>query len=360
MVMNPTPDTAGVPQRMPSLTGQALNGRWLVGNEDIKAVGETGRNFCVCYTVTDRLEPNARYFLKAIDFYRQFQNSTNIVTDLQPHVNSFAFEQYVLEACRGLDRVVTAIDSGQFRFPGEIIPIPFLIFELGEGDLRRHLARNAAASFAWRLRAFHHIATGVRQIHGKRISHNDVKPSNLVVFKGEISKVADLGRAVHRDVPGPFDEALFPGDPAYAPPEVRYKSIPLDFERRRFGADIYMLGAVAIFLFTQVHLGPLVESRLGEEYRPGVWRGSYVDVIDAYRNAYYQALDEDVRQSLPEGTVATELLHILKWLCEPDPMKRGYAKLGKVEPSEHSLDRLIARLDYLAGEAVLEARRKPL
>jgi hypothetical protein len=41
-------------------------------------------------------------------------------------------------------------------------------------------------------------------------------------------------------------------------------------------------------------------------------------------------------------------------------MKRGYAKLGKVEPSEHSLDRLIARLDYLAGEAVLEARRKPL
>jgi len=43
-----------------------------------------------------------------------------------------------------------------------------------------------------------------------------------------------------------------------------------------------------------------------------------------------------------------EVITLIKYLCSPDPRKRGYP--GK---SDYSLERFISRLDFLAKEAEL-------
>jgi len=338
---------------MPDLMGVELNGRWIVGERDMKRPGESGRNFCLCYTVTEKGHSEQPYFLKALDFYRPLANSKNIVADLLPLLERFHFEQRVLDACKGSDRVVTAIDSGQYTPPGEKIPIPFLVFELGTGDMNRHLASNAV-DFTWKIQAFHHIATAIRYIHGRDIAHQDLKPSNVVVFQKH-SSVADFGRASWKGVAGPFDHEVFPGDPSYMPPEFRYGWTVESFERRRFGADVYMLGAMGVFLFTGLHLNVIVEANLADEYKPSRWKEDYQKVLVYYRDAFYRALD-DIKARLPANNVSEELTHIFTWLCEPDPMKRGFIRFGKVEPTDYSLDRLVSRLDYLIGESIVLAR----
>ena len=35
-----------------------------------------------------------------------------------------------------MTRVVTAIDSGEFKEPNETIPVPYLVFEIASGNLK--------------------------------------------------------------------------------------------------------------------------------------------------------------------------------------------------------------------------------
>jgi eukaryotic-like serine/threonine-protein kinase len=340
---------------MPVLSGETLKGRrfeWIVGSQEMKLPGESGGNFSIGYKVT-RKGDNLECFLKAFDFYRAFR-SQNFADELNVLTEQFIFERDILEECRNSDRVVTAIDDGEFQPENQVVRIPFLIFELGVGDIRRHL-NTIERIFPWKVRAFHHIATGVLQIHRKKIAHQDLKPSNAVVFL-EHTKIADFGQASRQGVTGPWDHARFPGDGNYKPPEFSYGMTYGDFVRRRLGADVYMLGALAIFLFTGIHLNAIVKTHLAAEYQPENWKDSYDKVLPYYRDAFYKAL-ADVRAVLPNDKVSEELVHIFTWLCEPDPMNRGYAKMGTIEPPEFSLDRLVTQLDVLVAKADIEARK---
>ena len=97
-----------------------------------------------------------------------------------------------------MDRVVRALDSGSITVDPSIpfTNVPYLIFEAADADIRLHLDTSSASTIAWRLRALHHIATGLKQLHGADIAHQDIKPSNILVFVLEslstVSKVADL------------------------------------------------------------------------------------------------------------------------------------------------------------------------
>lgn len=343
------------PSPVEQLAGIRLKDRWDVLELDGLRDGESGRNFSACYIVEDSQQPGRRMFMKAIDLYRIMGDSENVIEALHPYIEIFRFEQRLLEECRGQDRVVTAVDSGQYTPKGERIPIPYLIFELAEGDMNRHLASGRTITFAWKMRSLQQIATGVRQLHRKRIAHQDIKPSNAVVFS-DASKVADLGQASWQGVQGPWDDFMFPGDRGYAPPEFRYGYIRPEFERRRFGADVYMLGALGVYMFSGLHLNVLVEQELPAEYRPEVWKGSYQGVLPYYREAFYRVL-ERVRTQLPDDEIGRELLHLFTWLCEPNPMQRGYVKFGQTQPTEYSLERLVTRLDHLVGQAEINARR---
>jgi serine/threonine protein kinase len=109
---------------------------------------------------------------------------------------AYLFECAVLKRCgeRNLDRVVRAITSGTITInePSANGVVEYLIFELADGDVRSHLRFSADFDLAWRLRCLHHIATGLKQLHGCGIAHQDLKPSNVLVFAGTTSKLSDL------------------------------------------------------------------------------------------------------------------------------------------------------------------------
>ena len=357
--MNPPTNNQRPPGQMPDIRGARITGRqgrtWIVGEPDDRKPGETGRNFCVCHLVTEEGKPDQQYFLKCLDFYRRLELvSSDPIRDMQPLLNAYAFEQLMLEKCAGGQRVVIAVDDGQFVPAGERLIIPFLVFEKGEGDLNRHLGNNHV-TFSWKIRTLHNIAAAIQFVHARDIAHQDLKPSNTIVFPA-VTKIADLGRASHKTEKSPFDELDFPGDPFYKPPEFSYGWSDPDFERRRFGADVYMLGAIGIFLFTGLHLNTIALQHLPGEYKPQSWNGTYEQVLPYYENAYHRGL-EDVKAALPDNKVAEELLTVLRWMCEPDPMKRGYSNFGHVAPTAYSINKVISKLNVLVGEADMLAYR---
>jgi serine/threonine protein kinase len=93
-----------------------------------------------------------------------------------------------------MDRVVQSIDFGHVVVDHtDLGRVDYLILEIADGDVRSFLSTCNKIELAWKLRALHHIATGIHQLHAADIAHQDVKPSNVLVLGATISKIADLG-----------------------------------------------------------------------------------------------------------------------------------------------------------------------
>lgn len=54
----------------------------------------------------------------------------------------------------------------------------------------------------------HQITAALRQLHGSGIAHQDIKPSNILFFQDDHTKLADLGRASDRHGGSPHDELV--------------------------------------------------------------------------------------------------------------------------------------------------------
>jgi eukaryotic-like serine/threonine-protein kinase len=140
----------------------------------------------------------------------------------------------------------------------------------------------------------------VQQLHFRKIHHQDVKPSNVLVFDGAaFSKLADFGRAHCIGLAAPHDELDVPGALSYAPPEQLYGfGLPDRVEGRR-AADLYLLGSMLFFLFDGFPLTTATLRHLAPEHRPslngimdGHWTGNFTDILPYYREAYRIALAE--------------------------------------------------------------------
>ena len=216
----------------------------------------TGGCFSVCYIVEDIKGKKA--FLKALDFSKAFKEIDPIFA-LKILTEAYYFEREVLTKCRNekLDHVVLAIDDGIVRFSDGGV-VPYLIFELADGDVRRQASVSEQFSIAWSLRSLHHIAVGLKQLHGQGIAHQDLKPSNVLVFNGDTSKIGDFGRSAYKGHAPPHENNPIPGDPTYAPPELLYGYMNSDWNSRRFGCDAYLLGSMTIFFFLGVGATTLI------------------------------------------------------------------------------------------------------
>src|SRR6185437_7605631 len=165
------------------LAGLSLDGGWKVTERITAGPDATGGVFSVSYIVESA--HSGRAFLKALDFSKAFN-----------------FERDILQKCadRRMDRVVRAIGDGNVRTTatsgGGVVQ--YLIFELADRDVRLQLSLSSKVDLAWKLRSLHHIATGLMQLHSAGIAHQDLKPSNVLVFEGKTSKVSDLGRAAYQ------------------------------------------------------------------------------------------------------------------------------------------------------------------
>jgi len=335
------------------LEGKQIDGEWVIGPLQPKNPLATGGNFSQSYNAT---KDGRVAFVKALDFKRAFASGGDMTKILQQVLELFNFEVDMLRFCEAkrMDRVVRAIGSGIIDTDGTPFgQVPYLLFEAADADMRRHLDDPVlGAGVAWKLRCMHHITTGLKQLHGADVVHQDLKPSNVLIFRAteptRISKLADLGRASRSSGYSPFDHMDWAGDPKYAPPEVHYGFIQTDWHLRRIGYDLYMLGSIMCFLFTRTTAYSLLMKALPSQLWPGNWGDTYENVLPYLDHAFADT-EAELSKQVP-SSLASELITIYSQLCKPDPRKRGYPgqRINKV-----ALERYISIFDRLSRSTEL-------
>jgi serine/threonine protein kinase len=221
---------------------------------------------------------------------------------------------------------------------------------MADSDVRSFLSASADIDLAWKLRSLHHVATGIHQLHSADIAHQDVKPSNILVFDKSVTKIADLGSASQRGILCPRDDRDFPGDPAYAPPELLYGYRDPDWTTRRFGCDAYLLGSMIVFMFTGLNATSLLLSKMVADHHPRTWKGTYTEVLPYLKDAFGLALESFVA-TVPNEPFKTELRSLVSYLCEPDLSFRGHPLNRTGHTVRLSLERFLSKLDLLARRA---------
>jgi serine/threonine protein kinase len=335
------------------LEGLVLDGGWTVGPILPKKPRATGGNFCQCYIVRSKTGREA--FLKALDFFHAFGSNSTVTEVIERITVLFNFERDLLSECNHgyIDRVVKSIGSGTVQIDPEnpFTQVPYLIFEKADLDVRAHLDDpKLESSLAWKLRSLHHVATGLKQLHGAGISHQDLKPSNVLVFYVNefltVSKVADLGRASKFGQVSPFDNLQWAGDPNYAPPEVQYSYFEPEWWKRRISADLYMLGGLLSFVFTKTTSIATLFHALPVQFWPSNWGGTFEEVLPYLINAFEVAADEF--SAILPSKLRGDLMPLYLLLCHPNPNKRV---LPDVQMNRNALERYLSKFDQLASRA---------
>ncbi len=355
--ITPVPDTP--PHQ---LEGQALPNGWMVGARFVKQDGSTGGHFSVGYECMS--SDGKRAFLKAIDLYEPLTHrGGDVIKALQPFIQEVQGERDLLEQCRHMDRVVSAIDGGDlYELNGRslLIPVPYIIFEHATGNARSTVYGTKRPSHGWCLRTLHQVAVGLWQMHGSMIAHQDVKLSNVLLFaKDQGAKLSDLGRSVQQGRTVPHDQFEWPGDWSYAPPEFCYSYAPSEFNVRRLAADLYLLGSCACSVFTGVSINGLLYNELHADFRPlrqnGTYTGTFLGVLPHLKDAFEKVLDR-VRSAIPQtAPYRNEMVTMIREWSEPDPLERGHPRtraINALRGNIYSLERYLSALDVLAKKAV--------
>lgn len=338
-----------------SLRGLVLNEKWKVLKKIESYPGATGGFFSVCYEVQN-LENGLIAFLKALNFEAFFQMfpGKNIVEILYEQTQAYKYERDILLLCKTkrLSKVATILDEGEAYLSSFTIPnVPFLIFELAEMDVRNKLSFAKDLDNAWKLQSLHDIAVGLRQLHSVKISHQDLKPSNVLLYHDStISKIGDLGRSLCESIHAPHDNGSFPGDFRYAPPELLYRYYIEDANIRKYATDCYLFGSLIVFYFIGLNMTSLLAKNINKDFKWTKWHGAYKEVQSYVLEAFELAINE-FKSQIENETLQEELGKMVEYLCFPIPEKRGHPRTILLRGSSYNLERFIARLDYLSKKA---------
>jgi serine/threonine protein kinase len=298
-------------------------------------------------------------YLKALDFSMAFQ-APDLARELQAMTAAYNFERDLLAKCkdRRLDRVVTPLADGTVKAPGNfglLENVCYLIFDKAKGDIRDEVAQFAAFDLAWCLRSLHNSAVGLQQLHSTGIAHQDLKPSNVLVFHDFGFKIADLGRASDSSVSSPSDGCQIPGDIGYAPPEQFYNvQTQRTFPERCIG-DLYLLGSLFFFYFANCSTTQAIGAKIRGFTGINFTNTDFDNDLPYIRHAFQEALLDLEAQIRPlAGALTPSIMELVFQLCEPDPKRRGHRRnIGSLVP-QHSLERFISALDLLAHKAELK------
>ena len=205
----------------------------------------------------------------------------------------------------------------------------------------------------------HHTAVGLSQMHSHRISHQDLKPSNVLAYGTERGfRFADLGRSVCDEKAGPFDGMRFSGDRSYAPPEVLYGHVNEEWVDRHLGSDAYLLGSMIFFYCRGAGATQLLFEKVDRPHRPsafgGTWTAPYRQVLPILQHAFTDVLEE--LQASLDSSIASDLVRAANELCTPDPVLRGHSLERLGGGHNYSLQRYISMFDRLAKRAEVQSR----
>ncbi len=335
-----------------SLEGAVINNDWLVKTKIERDVNQSGSNFSVGYIVE---KEEKDYFLKAFDlagFMAISSGNVNIMTVLNEMTNAYLYEKELSEHCQEnhVTKVSFVIEDGVEMVNGYTLgTVPYLIFELADGDIRKAVDFSDELSYVWRLKSLHDIAIGLKQLHKINVSHQDLKPSNILVFDST-SKICDLGRSVCNDINGPYNGLAFTGDHNYSPPEIWYRFFEPDWKKRSYAIDCYMLGSLVVFYFSGISMSALLTKHIPISFRAENWNGAYNDVIPYLENAFSMALKE-FSLNIQGEDIKSELSVLVEHLCNPFPEKRGHPKNISSKENSYGMERFISKLNILKYKA---------
>lgn len=331
------------------LEGKTID-RWKVVKKRIKTTDDHSGAFSSCYEVYN-IENGDVGFLKAINYEYAFKvtrpgiSSTVFLQDLTQNYN---YETELLEFCKDkkMSRIVTAIAHGEYQEPAEMHPVPYLIFETATGSLK-NVKQQKQIDLAWKLGVIHGFLVGLSQLHQEKIVHQDIKPSNILIFGHNVSKLGDLGNATKLDKKSPmWDNASHCGDWSYAPIELWYGYFSPDWNTRRLGADLFMAGGIITYMITDSTFLSLLAANLPDIYKPRKFGGTFEDVKPHLMQAYNKTLAE-IKDRIDEP-IRKDLIEIIAQLTHPVPEQRGIPKGLRSSLNQYSLHRYISIVDRLA------------
>ncbi|MFT5542591.1 MAG: serine/threonine protein kinase [Arenicella sp.] len=328
---------------MPStaLEGLVTASGWTIGKM-INTTSGSGGNFCTRYTV---ISPEGKIcFLKAMDLSKVTSGS---LEDMKKTIDEYLFERKVLEQCRDkkLSKVVTPLDSGEICSPKNYPPLNrvfYIIFELADGDLRDQFINTNTSSWRSLFKSLHHVAIGIRQLHLIGIIHQDIKPSNILCFPNQESKISDLGRVTDINGNSPFTGLRFTGDQSYAPIEIHLGFVPSEFIDRRL-SDLHMFGSLIFHVISGIQITPVLieESNLLTPLEIS----SYEERLPFIKSAFATIM---IRfniecESLFGNEIANDIVSIVSELCYPDYRLRGNKKYSN-KAQRLSMEKYISKM----------------
>ena len=341
-----------------NLMGLTLKSGWKVIEQITKTENSTGAFFSVCY----KAEKDGQIcFLKAFDFakFQQIaEDGKDVVDIIADMTTAFRYERDLSEHCKNkhVTKVAFVIDSGQeFLTNFAIGIVPYLVFELADGDVRSRIDFSNKLDFAWKLHSLHDIAVGLKQLHYVNVSHQDLKPSNVLLFNKN-SKLGDLGRSMCKDMDSQYNKQQYSGDWNYAPPEMMYRYYDADWNKRVYATDCYLLGSMIVFYFAGVSMSALLVKNLPENFRWETWRGTFSEIKPYLLEAFLNAIIE-FKESIDDEYFKNELSLLIEHLCYPFPEQRGHPKnVANKNNSNFNLERFITKLDVLKQRAELKIK----
>jgi len=337
------------------LMGKNVGTDWLVIKKLDTPYGGTGGNFGYSYVVQN--QAGAKAHLKALDFSRAMQSEDPAV-ELQKLTEAYLHERFLLEECKGkrFSKIVRIIESGKISiktFAGTYV-VQFLICEFAEGgDIRRFL-NVRDTSDKWILDCLHSVAVGIQQLHSVDIAHQDIKPSNVLVFDEFVTKLGDLGRASKRGKPIDHDQWACAADQAYAPPEQAYDAPSSDFSIRRLTTDFYHLGSLISFFYVQTNANSLLFNQLPPKFHPACTGESYDRLLPVLLDSFSHNITT-VKEALPDS-LKDPLGTVFEYLCNPDPKLRGdpLERISKMR-RKPGIQRIISKLDLTRKREALKS-----
>lgn len=181
-----------------------------------------------------------------------------------------------------------------------------LIMELVEGLILEKALPNRLNTF---LTLFKRIAEGLDALHQAGFVHTDIKPSNIMLSKGGVVKIIDLGQAC----PMNHRKERIQGTPDYIAPE-QVRRMPLD---RR--TDVFNLGATMYWVLTS------------DNY-PTALRGQETRAVNVLTS------DKPVAPNEHNDKIPISLSKLVMECCSDNPQDR---------PSD--MKKVMARLDVVSS-----------
>lgn len=346
------------------LSGMVLQNGWVVG--DVLAVGRaqdgdegSGGTFSVSYQVA---KDGKIAFLKAFDLDNVLRKrgSRSWMQTLQEETTAFNNEKGLNAFCvkSKMRQVVKIIEHGEVTVPamqGDMVnEIPYMVMELADGgDVRSYLRQSGLHDIAVKLRYLKEVVLGISQLHAEKISHQDIKPSNVMIFGGAGAKIGDLGRASVQGSAGVYDSWVVAGDQGYAPPEQLYGLTLKEWVDRRERCDLYQFGSIVSFVMFGVTVNSVISKRLPKALSPRNWGGgesTYEQALPYLQKAFYEGLEE-CRGSLPDW-LGGRVVDLIDQCSNPDYTKRGARSvLGQKNFLGLGFNRFVSELDFLRNEA---------